>query len=52
MFLLTPKAVENLSKATNKALFAVDEKAIKLRRPLGIFFLALTIFLWYIILYK
>jgi hypothetical protein len=52
LLLLSPKTIENMSKVMNKALFSLDEKIPVLRRPLGIFFLAITIYLWYILLYK
>lgn len=52
LLLLSPQTIEKISKATNKALFTLDDKIPAMRRPLGIFFLAVTIYLWYILLYK
>lgn len=52
LFMLSPKSVMRIYDMTNKALFTLDDKIPKLRRPLGIFFLSITIFLWYILLYK
>jgi len=52
LLLLSPKLVMKISDMMNKALFTLDDKIPKLRRPLGIFFLAITIYLWYILLYK
>ncbi|MBN1872502.1 MAG: hypothetical protein JW800_08020 [Candidatus Omnitrophica bacterium] len=51
LLLLSPEYVIRLSKMTNKVLFNIDENVPHLRRPLGIAFLVLTIFLWYIALY-
>lgn len=52
LFILSPKAVEIICRTANKVLFTLDDKFPALRKPLGIFFLAMTIYLWYIILYK
>ena len=52
LLLLLPEAVKKITDATNKMLFTLDDKIPTIRKPLGIFFLATTIFLWYIILYK
>jgi hypothetical protein len=51
LLLLSPESVVKLSTTTNKVLFSLDEKIPKLRRPIGIFFLVLTIYLWYVALY-
>ena len=52
LFMLSPKAVEAISSMTNKVLFTLDDKFPLLRRPLGILFLAVTVYLWYVVLYK
>lgn len=52
LFMLSPKAVEVICKTANKVLFTLDDRFPVLRKPLGIFFLATTIYLWYVILYK
>lgn len=52
LLLLSPKSFESITKLTNKLLFNMDDKIPVLRRPLGIFFLALCIYLWYIALYE
>jgi len=46
--LLSPEKVEKISKATNHVLFLIDDRIHAWRRPIGIFFLGLSIFLWYI----
>ena len=51
LLLLSPESVVKISNMTNKVLFTVDERIHNIRRPLGIMFLAVTIFLWYIALY-
>ena len=52
MLLLSPKTVERISKATNRVLFNLDDKIPLARTPLGILLLAISIFLWYIVLHK
>jgi len=52
LLLLSPRAIKRITDATNKALFTLDYKIPVLRRSLGIFFLVVTIYLWYILLYK
>ena len=52
LFMLSPKTVELISKTTNKVLFTLDDKFPLLRRPLGILFLIITIYLWYVVLYN
>lgn len=52
LLLLSPKTVEKIANATNRVLFTLDDKIPSLRKPLGILFLAITIYLWYILLYK
>lgn len=51
LLLLSPESVIRLSSVTNKVLFSLDERVPRMRRPLGIMFLAITIFLWYVALY-
>lgn len=52
LLLLSPKTVEKISRTTNKVLFSLDDKIPVMRRPLGIIFLAVTIYLWYVLLHK
>ncbi len=52
LFMLSPKAVETISSKANKVLFTLDDKFPAMRRPLGILFLAITVYLWYVVLYK
>ena len=52
LFMTSPKSVEKIAAVTNKVLFTLEDKIPALRRPLGIFFLGLTIYLWYIVIYK
>ena len=49
LLLLSPKTVQDISAATNKALFTLEDRIPKLRRPLGIFLLLSVIYLWYLI---
>lgn len=51
LFMLSPKAVEVIFGITNKVIFTLDDKFPLLRRPLGILFLVITIYLWYVVLY-
>jgi len=54
LFLLSPERVQQIARAVNRALllFLLDDKIPRTRRLLGIFFLVLSIFLWYTALYK
>lgn len=52
LLLLSPAFFKKITDVTNKVLFTLDDKIPVLRKPLGIFFLAATIYLWYILLYK
>ncbi len=52
LLLLSPGAIKRITDATNKVLFTLDDKIPVLRKPLGILFLAVTIYLWYILLYE
>ena len=52
MLLLTPKIFKKISGLTDHVLFKLENKLGKVRRPLGIIFLAISIFTWYIVLYK
>lgn len=52
LLLLSPRAFKRISDATNKVIFVLDDKLPMLRKPLGILFLAATIYLWYILLYE
>ncbi len=52
MLLLAPETIEKISKATNQGLFFIDDHIHAWRRPIGIFFLALCIFLWYVAWWK
>ena len=49
LLLLSPKTIEDIARGTNKVLLTIaDEKIVTWRRPLGIFFLVLAIFSWYV----
>jgi uncharacterized BrkB/YihY/UPF0761 family membrane protein len=52
LLLLSPETVLKVSAFLNRVICPVDEEVRRWRRPIGIFFLALTIFLWYVILWK
>ena len=52
MLLLSPETFTKISKSTNRVLFSLDDKINAIRRPIGILLLVLTIFLWYIALWK
>ena len=52
LLLLSPGIVEKLAKVTNRVLFSLDDKIPRVRRPVGIFLLAVSIFLWYIALWE
>ena len=47
LLLLSVESVVRISNLTNKVMFSIDEKMRTWRRPLGIVFLALSIFSWY-----
>ena len=46
LLLLSPKTLTKISKMTNRVMFTVDEKMPILRRPLGVLFLATSVFFW------
>ena len=48
LLLLSPDVVIKLLEISNRVLFSVDERIRNYRRPLGILFLAITIYLWYV----
>jgi uncharacterized membrane protein len=52
LFMLSPASVEKISKATNRALFNLDDKIQTVRRPLGISLFLTAIFLLYVALYS
>lgn len=52
ILLLSPESFKKISDATNRVLVTLDSKVPRMRRPIGIFFLVLCIFLWYIALSK
>jgi len=52
LLFLSPGIVEKLAKTTNRILFSLDDKIPRVRRPLGVFLLATSIFLWYITLWE
>lgn len=52
LLLISPQAVEKISNYTNRVLFTIDEKIHKWRKPIGIVFLVLAVFLWYSALFK
>ena len=48
LLLLSAESVTRITNLTNRVLFNVDDKIHTWRRPLGIVFLALSIFSWYV----
>jgi len=52
MLLISFGAFKRISDITNKLLFTLDDKLGQIRRPVGLFFLALAIFLWYVAWWK
>lgn len=52
LLLLSPAKVEKIAKVTNIVLFTIDDKIHTVRRPMGIIFLVLTVFLWFVLLSK
>jgi len=52
LLLLSAESVVRIANLTNRVLFNIDDKIHAWRRPLGIAFLALSIFSWYVALAK
>lgn len=52
ILLLTPEAFAKIAQLANLLVFRTDEKIHSWRRPMGIMFLILAIFLWFIALSK
>jgi hypothetical protein len=52
LLLLSIESVVKISNLTNHVLLNIDDKIHTWRRPLGIIFLVLSIFSWYIALAK
>ncbi len=49
LLLLSAESVVRIANLTNRVLFNVDDKIHAWRRRLGIAFLALSIFSWYVV---
>ncbi len=49
LLLLSSESVVRIANLTNRVLFNIDDKIHTWRRPLGIAFLALSIFSWYVV---
>ncbi len=49
LLLLSVESVIRITNLTNQVLFNIDEKIHAWRRPLGIVFLAVSIFSWYVV---
>ncbi len=49
LLLLSVESVVKITNLTNRVLFNIDDKIHTWRRPLGIAFLALSIFSWYVV---
>ena len=52
LLLLSAESVVRINNLANRVLFNIDDKIHTWRRPLGVIFLALSIFSWYIALTK
>ncbi len=48
LLLLSVESVVRITNLTNRVLFNIDDKIHTWRRPLGVIFLALSIFSWYV----
>ncbi len=49
LLLLSVESVVRITNLTNRVLFNIGDKMHTWRRPLGIVFLALSIFSWYVV---
>ena len=49
LLLLSVKSVVRITNLTNRVLFNIDDKVHTWRRPLGVMFLVLSIFLWHVV---
>ncbi len=49
LLLLSVESVVRINNLSNRVLFNIDNKIHTWRRPLGIVFLALSIFSWYVV---
>jgi len=49
LLLLSAESVVRINNLANRVLFNIDDKIHTWRRPLGIVFLALSIFSWYVV---
>ena len=49
ILLLSAESVVRINNLANRVLFNIDDKIPTWRRPLGIVFLALSIFSWYVV---
>ncbi len=49
LLLLSAESVVRINNFSNRVLFNIDDKIHTWRRPLGIVFLALSIFAWYVV---
>ena len=49
LLLLSAESVVRINNFSNRVLFNIDDKIHAWRRPLGIVFLALSIFSWYVV---
>lgn len=52
ILLLSPETFLKIAQLSNQVVFTIDEKVPSWRRPIGIIFLILTIFLWFIAFQK
>ncbi len=52
ILLLTPETFEKIARLANQLVFRMDEKVHSWRRPMGIMFLILAIFLWFVVMSK
>lgn len=50
VLMLSPELFKKISDFFNRTIASIDD--IMLRRPVGILFLGISIFLWYVALYK
>ncbi len=48
LLLLSAESVVRINNLANRVLFNIDDKIHTWRRPLGVIFLALSIFSWYV----
>ena len=48
LLLLSIESVIRITNLTSRVLFNIDDKIHTWRRPLGVMFLALSIFSWYV----